>query len=101
MRVGRDSIKGVGGKGGENRLFVLPNFSGFRNWDSLKWGELDNGLLNGCNVRGSASVFVQVVIINGSLILRLGFVMLVRLFDLSSGTICERLCLEFKELSRT
>lgn len=47
------------------------------------------------------SVFVQVVIINGSLILRLGFVMLVRLFDLSSGTIWERLCLEFKELSRT
>ena len=33
------------------------------------------------------SVFLQVVIINGSLILRLGFVMLVRLFDLSSGTI--------------
>lgn len=57
MRVGRDSIKGVGGKGGGNRLFILPNFSGFRNWDSLKWGELDNSLLNGCTVRGSAVGF--------------------------------------------
>lgn len=57
MRVGRDSIKGVGGKGGGKGLFILPNFSGFRNWDSLKWGELDNGLLNGCNVRGSAVGF--------------------------------------------
>lgn len=56
MRVGRDSIKGVGGKGGGNRLSI-PNFSGFRNWDSLKWGELDNGLLNGCTVRGSAFGF--------------------------------------------